>query len=76
MADEDPTEPQERPESEPPVDERHGSALFGVPAMIAILVVAAAASISHSVFGAILAAGGVLLLFLAIGLAMTIAKRE
>lgn len=73
---EDPTELGERVESEPLPDERPGSAWFGVPAMVGLLVIVAAWSISHSIFGVLLAVAGLVLLFLTIGLAMTIAKRE
>jgi hypothetical protein len=71
-----PTQLAERAESEPAPEERPYTALFGLPTMIGLLVVIAAWSVSHTVLGVLLAAGGVLLVLLAIGLAMTIAKRE
>ncbi len=73
---EDPTDLGERVESERPPEERPGPAWLGVPGMVGLLVVVAAWSISHSIFGVLLALGGLVLLFLVIGLAMTIAKRE
>ena len=76
MADEDPTELPERPESDPPVDERRHSAWFGLPAMLAIAVVIAAGTATNSLTTLLFAVVGVIVLFLAIGLAMTIAKRE
>jgi predicted phage tail protein len=76
MAEEDPTLPQERPESEPLVDERAGSGCFGLPVMLAGAVIIAALTTATSLIAVIYAAGGVLVLSLAIGLAMTIAKRS
>lgn len=73
---EEPTDLGERVESERPPDDRTGSAWLGVPAMVGLLVIAAAYSVSHSLFGVLLAVAGLVVLFLAIGLAMTIAKRE
>jgi hypothetical protein len=73
---EDPTDLGERVESERPPDEKPGPAWLGVPGMVGLGVVVAAWSISHSLFGVLLAVAGLVLLFLAIGLAMTIAKRE
>lgn len=73
---EDPTDIGERVESERPPEERPGPAWLGVPGMIGLLVVAAAYSISHSLYGVVLAVVGLVLLYLAIGLAMTIAKKE
>jgi hypothetical protein len=67
--------PGERPASEYPPDERRGSGLFGLPAIIAILVVGAATKTVTGPGGFVLAAAGILILFLVIGLAMTIAKR-
>jgi hypothetical protein len=70
--------PGERPASEYPPDERRGSELFGLPAMIFLLAIAAVvkglftSSLGFTIVG-LVAAFGVLL---AIGLAMTIAKRE
>jgi hypothetical protein len=73
---EDPTDLGERVESERPPEERPGPAWLGVPGMVGLLVIIAAWSISHSLFGVLLAVGGLVVLFLVIGLAMTIAKRE
>jgi hypothetical protein len=73
---EDPTDLGERVESECPPEERPGPAWLGVPGMVGLLVILAAWSISHSLFGVLLAVVGLVVLFLAIGLAMTIAKRE
>jgi hypothetical protein len=73
---EDPTDLGERVESERPPGERPGPAWLGVPGLVGLLVLAAAWSISHSIVGVLLAIGGLVLLFLAIGLAMTVAKRE
>jgi len=58
------------------MEERPGSGLFGLPAMLALAVVIAAYTVTNSFLGVILAVGGVIALFLAIGLAMTIAKRS
>ena len=69
-------EPEERPESERPPEDSAGLSLLGIPGMVGLLVVVAAWSISHSLLGVLLAVAGVVLLLLAIGLAMTIAKRS
>ena len=58
------------------MQERPGSAWFGLPAMLALAVVIAAFTVTKSILALLLAAAGVLLLFIAIGLAMMIAKRE
>jgi hypothetical protein len=58
------------------MDERRGSGWFGLPMMLAVAVVIAAYTATNSFLGLILAVGGVIILFLAIGLAMTIAKRS
>ena len=58
------------------MDDRRGSAWFGLPAMLAIAVVIAAYTVTNSLTGLLIAVAGVLVLFLAIGLAMTIANRE
>jgi hypothetical protein len=73
---EDPTNLGERVESERPPAESQGPAWLGIPGMIGLGVIVAAWSVSHSVFGVLLAVVGLVVLFLAIGLAMTIAKRE
>jgi hypothetical protein len=67
----------ERPESEHPPDERRGSELFGLPAMIFLVAIVAVIkglvteNLGFTIVG-LVAAFGVLL---AIGLSMTIAKR-
>lgn len=76
MAFEEPTPPEERPESEPLVDERAGSAWFGLPAMLAYAIIIAALTTATSLIAVVYAVGGVIVLFLAIGLAMTVAKRS
>jgi hypothetical protein len=58
------------------MEERAGSFWFGLPMMLAVAVVIAAYTVTNSFLGVIIAAAGVLALFLAIGLAMTIAKRS
>jgi hypothetical protein len=81
MADDEPMVPdepllsEERPESEPLVDERSGSVWFGLPAMLAYAVIIAALTTATSLIAVVYAVGGVIVLFLAIGLAMTVAKK-
>ena len=58
------------------MEERPGSFWFGLPMMLALAVVYAAYTVTNSFLGVILAVAGVIALFLAIGLAMTIAKRS
>jgi len=58
------------------MEERPGSAWFGLPMMLAVAVVVAAYTVTDSFTGLLIAVGGVIALFLAIGLAMTIAKRS
>jgi hypothetical protein len=78
MADEEQTELQERPESEPPVEERPYTQLFGLPAMILLFALIAVIkgivteNLGFTIVGAVVAGG----VFVVIGLAMTIAKRE
>jgi hypothetical protein len=55
--------------------EEPGSAWLGLPAMIALLVVIAAYTATNSLLGILLAVVGVVVLFLVIGFAITIAKR-
>jgi predicted permease len=68
----------ERPESERPEDERRGSELFGLPAMIFLLAVVAVVkgmvtgNLGFTIVGLVAAVG----VLFAIGLAMTLAKRE
>ncbi|HEY0523864.1 MAG TPA: hypothetical protein VGD08_10770 [Stellaceae bacterium] len=72
------SEPEERPESEPPIEERRFVEFFGLPAMILLFALAAVIKgivdqqIGFTIVGAVVAAG----IFAAIGLAMTIAKRQ
>jgi lipopolysaccharide export LptBFGC system permease protein LptF len=62
----------------PAVDDRRGSGFFGLPAMmlafalVAVFKGLAEENLGFTIVGAIVAAG----IFLAIGLAMTIAKRS
>jgi hypothetical protein len=78
MADEEQTELQERPESEPPVEERPYTQLFGLPAMILLFALIAVIkgivteNLGFTIVGAVVAGG----VFVVIGLAMTIAKRQ
>jgi hypothetical protein len=58
------------------MEERPGSAWFGLPAMFAYVIAAAVLFEATSLKTLIIAAAGVFLIFLAIGLAMTIAKRN
>jgi len=58
------------------MDERPGSAWFGLPAMFAYVIAAAVLFEATSFKTAIIAAAGIFLIFLIIGLAMTIAKRN
>ena len=57
------------------MDERPGTVWFGLPAMLAYAIVIAAIFEATSLFTAIIVVAGIVLLFLVIGLAMTIAKR-
>jgi hypothetical protein len=74
----DPTDLGERVESEPAVEERRGTELFGLPMMLLIFALIAVVkglitgNKGFTIVGAVVAGG----IFLAIGLAMTIAKRE
>ena len=74
----DPTELGGRVESEPAVEERPGTELFGLPVMLLIFALIAVVkglitgNKGFTIVGAVVAGG----IFLAIGLAMTIAKRE
>lgn len=67
----------ERPESEPLPEERRCTELFGLPAMILILALVAVVKgildeqLGFAIVGAVVSVG----VLLAIGLAMTIAKR-
>lgn len=77
MSDPDPTELPERPESEPLPEERRYTELFGLPAMVfAFALIAMLKGVLENELGFAIIGGlacvGVLL---AIGLAMTIAKR-
>ena len=74
----DPTDRGERVESEPAVEERPGTELFGLPMMLLIFALIAVVkglitgNTGFTIVGAVVAGG----IFLAVGLAMTIAKRE
>ena len=74
----DPTDLGERVESEPAVEERPGTELFGLPMMLLIFALIAVVkglitdNAGFTIVGAVVAAG----IFLAIGFSMTIAKRE
>jgi hypothetical protein len=78
MVDVEPAEPEQRPESEPPVEERPYTELFGLPAMLLVFALIAVVkglitgNAGFTIVGVVVALG----IFLAIGLAMTIAKRE
>jgi hypothetical protein len=58
------------------MDERPGSVWFGLPAMFAYVIVLAVLFEATSLTTLIIAVAGILAIFLAIGLAMTIAKRS
>jgi hypothetical protein len=70
--------PSERPESEPPAEERPYTELFGLPSMLLIFALVALVkgiltqSLGFAIVGAVATVG----VLLAIGLAMTIAKRS
>jgi hypothetical protein len=55
--------------------ERRGSGLFGVPAMIAVLVIAAIVPNVYGFGGVLIAVVAALLAFLIIGAAMTLANK-
>ncbi len=75
---EDPTDLGERVESEPAVEDRPGTELFGLPMMLLIFALIAVVkglitgNTGFTIVGAVVAGG----IFLAIGFAMTVAKRE
>ena len=58
------------------MDQRPGSAWFGLPAMFAYFIAAAVLFKATSLLTVVIAVVGVFVIFLAIGLAMTIAKRS
>jgi len=58
------------------MEERPGSAWFGLPAMLAVAVLIAVFSATNSILAVVLSILGVIILLLAIGFAMTIAKRS
>ena len=58
------------------MQERRGSAWFGVPAMIGVLVVVAVVPHVYGLGGVVLAVVAVLAAFLIIGAAMTLANKE
>ena len=59
-----------------PDDGREGSAWVGVPAMLGLFAVIAVLKAVHGPGALIAAAVGVLILFLVIGLAITLANRQ
>lgn len=75
---EPPAEPEQRVESEPPVEERAGTELFGLPMMVFVFALIAVVkgmitgNSGFTIVGAVVAGG----VFLAIGYSMTVAKRE
>ncbi len=58
------------------MQQRRGSGLFGVPAMIALLVVAAVVPNVHGVGGLLIAVVAALVAFLIIGAAITLAGKS
>lgn len=78
MAFEDPTELEERPESEQLPDERRYTELFGLPSMVLIFATVAVVkgmltgNVGFTIVGAVVACG----VLLVIGFSMTVAKRE
>jgi hypothetical protein len=78
MVDEEPLEPQERPESESMPDERRYTELFGLPMMILIFALIAVVKgivdeqLGFTIVGAVVAGG----VFVAFGFSMSIAKKE
>jgi hypothetical protein len=57
------------------MDERRGSGFFGVPAMIAVLVIAAIVPNVFGVGGLLIAGLAILIAFLLIGAAMSFANK-
>jgi hypothetical protein len=78
MPDTEPSDPPERPESEPLPEERRYTELFGLPSMILIFALIAVLKgvLGHELGFAIVGGVASVGVLLAIGLAMTIAKRE
>jgi hypothetical protein len=74
----DPAEPEGRVESEPLMEERPGTELFGLPMMLFIFGLIAVVkglitgNTGFTIIGVVVAGG----IFLAIGFSMTIAKKE
>jgi len=58
------------------MEERRGSAWFGLPAMIGVLAFIAAGSAVHGLIGVVAAVLAVLAIFLIIGAAMTLANKH
>ena len=58
------------------MEERPGSAWFGLPAMIGLLAFAAVGSAIHGLVGLVAAVLAVLVVFLMIGAAMTLVKKR
>jgi hypothetical protein len=61
---------------EPSHDERRGAGCVGLPAMIGVLVIAAVVPNVYGVGGLITAVIALLVLFLIIGLTMTLANKQ
>jgi hypothetical protein len=57
------------------MDERRGSGFFGVPAMIAVLVIAAIVPNVYGIGGLVIALLAILIAFLIIGAAMSFANK-
>jgi hypothetical protein len=58
------------------MEERPGSAWFGLPAMFAYVIVLAVVFEATSLKTLLIGVAGIFVIFLAIGLAMTVAKRS
>jgi hypothetical protein len=58
------------------MEQRPGSAWFGLPAMFAYVIILAVLAEATSLTTLVIAVAGIVAIFLAIGLAMTIAKRS
>jgi len=69
-----PTDPRQRRYA-CPMQERRGSGLLGVPAIIAVLVIAAIVPNVHGVGGLLIAVVATLVAFLIIGAAMSFADK-
>jgi hypothetical protein len=58
------------------MEERRGSEWFGLPAMIGVLAFVAVSSAVHGLVGVVVAGLAVLIVFLIIGAAMTLANKQ